>query len=140
MDVKSCKKCGRLFNSILDYQLCDSCKRFMESSLQRTEYLLKANPSLSVEQLAEEAGVEISTIHEWIENGSLILPDNSSVIATCKNCGARISSGQYCDSCKQQIRSGLRQLDDSFKAQLKDGSTGNGMHGKMHSGVGKRYW
>lgn len=118
MALVNCKRCGKMFNHAFGPMICEPCKKKEEEDFQRTKEYINENPAASMNQISEEAGVTTSQLQKWITEERLMFAENSPIKITCKNCGARILTGQYCEKCKGETKQGLIGLDNANKARL----------------------
>ncbi|SFL27271.1 flagellar operon protein TIGR03826 [Lachnospiraceae bacterium KH1T2] len=107
MNVKNCRKCGKIFNYISGPPICDSCKAKMEEDFQKVKEYIRSNPHATVVETAEECEIDVQQIKQWIREERLELstPDASGVV--CEHCGKPIVSGRFCDECKKTMANGL---------------------------------
>ena len=107
MNVKNCRKCGKIFNYISGPPICDSCKAKMEEDFQKVKEYLMDNPTATVAATAEACEVEVGQIKQWLREERLTFATVEGSELTCENCGKPIISGRFCDQCKNSIAKGL---------------------------------
>ena len=107
MDVRNCRKCGRLFNYIAGMGICPDCQRKSEDDFQKVKEYLLDNPSATVAVTAEACEVEVGQIRQWLREERLTFATVEGSELTCENCGKPIISGRFCDQCKNNIAKGL---------------------------------
>ena len=107
MEVRNCRKCGRIFNYVAGAPICPVCKEKTEKKFQEVKEYIRANEGAGIHQISEECEVEISQIHQWIREERLVFSDDSPVGINCENCGAMIKTGRFCEKCKAQMINGL---------------------------------
>lgn len=110
MEVKSCKKCRRLFNYLGGMYLCPECKDALERSFLEVKDYIRENPKNSIQQISEATGVDGNQIKDWIKEGRLELSKGSPITISCEKCGASILRGRYCDACNQKLANNLNAL------------------------------
>lgn len=131
MDVRTCRKCGRLFNYLFGTNLCPACKNSLEKDYERTRDYIRDNPGASIKAVADECEVTIAQIEQWVRDGRLEFSRISGVVFTCESCGKQISSGKYCEACTNGLIEGLSgainkpKADEKPKKEKKD--SGNKM-------------
>ena len=106
MDLRNCRKCGKMFNYLQGPPICDNCKRKMEEQFQVVKQWIRSNPGTSIAETAEECEVEPGLIKQWIREERLELSGSDGEIV-CENCGKPIETGRLCDECKKAMASGL---------------------------------
>lgn len=131
MNVRNCRKCGKLFNHISGMPICPACKDKLEEKFQEVKKYIREHRMADVKEVAEECEVESGQIQQWIREERLEFTADSPVKIPCENCGAMIRSGKYCDKCKKDMTNNLSNAIDRPKAVLvepkKTQSAGNKM-------------
>ncbi|MDE7207267.1 MAG: flagellar protein [Lachnospiraceae bacterium] len=131
MNVRNCRKCGKLFNHVMGMPICPACKDALEKSFQEVKKYIRENRMADIMEVSEACEVEVSQIKQWIREDRLEFTEDSPVKLPCENCGAFIRSGKYCEKCKRDMANNLssaiekpkRVIEQPKKAQ----STGNKM-------------
>ncbi len=113
MNVKNCKKCGKIFNYIIGPPYCPACREAMEEKFQEVKKYVQQNKQAEIGVIADECDVEMSQIHQWIREERLFFTEDSIVGINCEICGAMIKTGRYCDRCKQDMARGLSNTINS---------------------------
>ena len=117
MDIRNCRNCGNIFNYVVGPFICPACRETLEAKFQEVKLYIEEHPHCGIKQVSEACDVETSTIQQWLREERLEITENSAVYLNCESCGAPIRSGRYCDSCKNQITSGLRNVLQSNRPQ-----------------------
>lgn len=107
MNVRNCRKCGRIFNYVVGSPVCPACREALEADFQRVKEYIRQNRGATINQVSEECEVEISQIHQWLREERLELMEGSSITLQCETCGTAIMSGRYCDKCRRDLAMGL---------------------------------
>ena len=110
MNVRNCRKCGRVFNSIIGQTLCLSCRDELENKFKEVKEYVQKNRGCSINDVAEICEVEASQIKQWIREERLEFTEDSMIGLACEICGASIRTGRYCEKCKAQTLSGLNNV------------------------------
>ena len=110
MDVRSCRNCGRLFNYIQGQPICAACKQKMEDKFIKVRDYIRVNESASMKQISEENDVTVKQIKQWVREERLTFSSKSVVGIECENCGAMIRTGRFCDKCKNNMATNLKQM------------------------------
>ena len=109
MDVRNCRRCGRLFNYVAGPFLCPRCREEMEKKFQEVKVYIRENPGVGVREVAEKCEIDTSQIYQWLREERLELAEGSMISLTCENCGKTIKSGRYCEKCKRDLMQGFNQ-------------------------------
>lgn len=107
MNVRNCRKCGRIFNYVSGIPICPVCRSKQEEKFQQVKDFVRDNRSATIDVISEECEVEIPQIQQWIREERLCFSDDSPIGINCENCGAMIKTGRYCEKCKKEMAAGL---------------------------------
>ena len=99
MNVRNCRKCGKLFNHIAGMPICPACKEKLEQTFQEVKKYVRENRTADIREVAEACNVEPAQIQQWIREDRLEFTEDSPVKLPCENCGTMIRSGKYCEKC-----------------------------------------
>ncbi len=110
MNVRNCRRCGRLFNYISGPFMCPVCREKMEEKFQMVKEYIRENPGVGIQQVSEECDIETSQINQWLREERLELTEGSPLMMTCMSCGTLIRCGKYCEKCKNNIANGFRNV------------------------------
>lgn len=131
MNVRNCRKCGKLFNHLSGMPICPACKDALEKSFQQVKKYIRENRMADIMEVAEACEVEVSQIKQWIREDRLEFTEDSAVKLPCENCGEMIRSGRYCEKCKREMTNNLSSVIEKPKKVIeppkKTQSTGNKM-------------
>lgn len=109
MDVRNCKKCGRLFN--FDGEpLCPTCIKEMEDKFFEVRDYIYNNPSASMSVVAEEMDIPIQQIKKWVRQERLSFTKDSGISIDCECCGRPILTGRYCKDCKDKMANSFSSM------------------------------
>ena len=73
MNVRNCRKCGRLFNYISGPSWCPACREQMEVKFQEVKEYIRENPGVGIKQVSEACDVEPAQINQWLREERLEL-------------------------------------------------------------------
>lgn len=107
MDVRNCRKCGRLFNYTTGPMTCPACRDALEAKFQEVKKYVQDNRNATIPEVCEECGVEPGQIHQWIRDERLQFADDSPIKVSCEICGTMIGSGRFCEKCKMDMANNL---------------------------------
>ncbi len=110
MNVRACRKCGRLFNYITGYQICPACKEALEVKFQEVKEYVREHKGVGINEVAEACDVEPNMIRQWLREERLELAEDSGIMLACESCGGLIRSGRYCDKCKNNLVNGFNSV------------------------------
>lgn len=129
MDVRNCRKCGRLFNYVMGPFICPRCRDEMESKFQEVKAYIREHPGVGIQEVSEECDVDKSQIYQWLREERLELAEGSMITLNCEGCGRPIKSGKYCEQCKRELTMGFKQAiarpkaAEPVKPVIKDNSS-----------------
>lgn len=128
MDVRNCKKCGKLFNYNGE-SLCQSCVKEMEDKFFEVRDYIYKNPTANMAIVAEENDIPIQQIKKWVRQERLIFSKDSGISIDCESCGKPILTGRYCKDCKGKMTNTFSSVYVEKPAENK--SNKNSSKGKM---------
>ncbi|MCR5108727.1 MAG: flagellar protein [Lachnospiraceae bacterium] len=107
MNVRNCKKCGKIFNYISGQPICQDCKKKLEDLFQKVKEYIQENKGASVQMVAEECEVDEGQIRQWVREERLVFSGEGSSGIVCESCGEPITTGRYCEKCKAGLINSL---------------------------------
>lgn len=133
MNVKNCRKCGRIFNYITGPCVCPACREALEADFQRVKEYIRAHAGATITEVAQECKVEPAQIHQWLREERLEIMEGSAIVLQCESCGAPIKSGKYCEKCKRELAYGFSSAikDNKPKAPAKEPDSPGRDNGRM---------
>ena len=105
MNLKNCRKCGKMFNYLSGEAICPQCKEAAENKFQEVKKYVQDNKTASLTEIVENCDVDQKLVKQWIREERLFFTDDSPVKINCEICGAQISTGRFCDKCKKESAS-----------------------------------
>lgn len=130
MEVKSCRKCRRLFNYVTGHPICPACRDLMEEEFQIVKKYIEENSHCDIKTVAEECDVDPSQIKQWVREERLQFSEDSMVGVNCEACGTMIRSGRYCDKCKVQMTNGFKSAFGIGQQKAAEPEAASGGKGK----------
>lgn len=103
MDVRNCRKCGRMFNYVSGAPICAACKEKLEEKFHEVKKYVSDHKTATIPMISEECDVDANQIRKWIREERLEFSEDSAIGLPCENCGAIIRSGRYCEKCKMEM-------------------------------------
>ncbi|MBR3306947.1 MAG: flagellar protein [Lachnospiraceae bacterium] len=101
MNVKNCKKCGKMFNYIAGPPICPACREAIEAKFQGVKEYVREHRAATMQQIVRDCDVEQRQVEQWVREERLVFSDESPIKLFCETCGAPIITGRYCDKCKK---------------------------------------
>ena len=115
MNVRNCRKCGRLFNYVSGPPICMQCREALEAKFQEVKKYVQDHHGADIQEVSSECDVDPGQIRQWIREERLQFADDSPIRIACEGCGAMIRSGRYCDKCKTEMATGFKHAMGSGK-------------------------
>lgn len=110
MDVRNCRKCGRLFNYVVGPIMCPSCRESMEKIFQEVKKYVYEHKGITIIELSEACNIEKHQIQQWLREERLVLSQESPIGIDCEKCGCMIKGGRFCQQCKNEIANNLNSV------------------------------
>ena len=107
MNVRNCRKCGKLFNYAMGPIICPQCKDELEAKFKEVKTYISDHSGCGIQEVARECEVEVSQIQQWLREERLQFSEDSMVQLTCESCGTTIRSGRFCEKCKNEMANGF---------------------------------
>ena len=107
MNVRNCRKCGKLFNYAMGPIICPQCKDDLEAKFKEVKTYISDHSGCGIQEVARECDVEVSQIQQWLREERLQFSEDSMVQLTCESCGTTIRSGRFCEKCKNEMANGF---------------------------------
>ena len=117
MEVRNCRRCGRLFNVLSGEDLCPACKKNVDDEFNKVKEYVLENKGVSVEKVAKDNDVSMKKIRQWIKEERLELSDPLLSGIVCEKCGKPICTGRYCDGCKSSMANNLKSAFEKPQPQ-----------------------
>jgi len=112
----------------VSYQnLCPSCIEKMEEKFQVAKKYIEDNPNANIDEVSEECDVSIRQLEKWVREERLAFTKDSAIGIPCERCGASISSGRFCNECRDKMSKTL----GSVYAARAEQKAGNFQSAKM---------
>lgn len=123
MNVRNCKKCGRIFNYVTGVPMCQTCKDALEEKFQEVKKYVQDHPGVGIPEVSEVCEVEPSQIRQWIREERLEFAEGSGIGVDCEKCGATIRTGRFCQKCKNTMVNELGNMYQRPKLAPKPAET-----------------
>ena len=119
MNVRNCRKCGKLFNYAVGQVVCPICKEKAEAKFQDVKKFVQDNRGVGIPEISAECDVEVGQIQKWIREERLVFSDDSPIGIGCESCGTMIKTGRFCEKCKVDMTRGLIGETNKVKEEPK---------------------
>lgn len=126
MEMRNCKKCGRVFAAGFGEKICLECKEKEDEMFTVVKDYIYDHPHATVKEISQETEVEEETILRYLREGRIEVAEDSLSLLTCEKCGKSIKSGKYCNECAAKLSNALNTALDNARA--KNAYTGPIMH------------
>lgn len=110
MNVRNCRKCGRVFNYVMGIPICPRCKDEQEAIFQEVKKYVQDHPGADIMEVSEECNVDPGQIRQWIREDRLQFAEDSPIRIPCEKCGTMMRSGRFCDRCTAEMVGGFKQI------------------------------
>lgn len=104
MNVRNCKKCGRLF-VWTGVPICPQCQKEEEEDFKKVKDYLYEYPGATLPQVSQATGVSPEKILRFLKEERLEIVGESNIVLECERCGKAIKTGRLCDECKKEVGS-----------------------------------
>ena len=120
MNVRNCKKCGKLFNYVSGAPVCPACKDALEKKFQEVKKYVQDNKGATIHDVSENCEVDSQQVRQWVREERLEFSSDGGVTGiTCEKCGKNISTGRFCDKCKADMTNNLSRVLPKQKKEIK---------------------
>lgn len=116
-DLRNCRRCGKMFNSLNSSPICNPCKKEDEEVFKQVKEYLYENPRASLTEIANDLEINVNRIKGYIRDGRLEILEGSNLVLDCQRCGTSIKSGKLCKECSKGL---TNELSESGKALAKE--------------------
>ena len=125
MNVRNCRKCGKIFNYVVGPSICPSCREKMEVKFAEVKEFVRDNKGASIPEISEKCDIETQQIQQWIREERLVFSEDSPLGIECEGCGTMIKTGRFCDKCKVAITQGFNPVKKVEKPEPKKATKEN---------------
>lgn len=108
MNVRNCRKCGRIFNYVMGPIMCPRCREDQEAKFQEVKKYVQDHHGADIVEVSKECDVDPGQIRQWIREERLQFADDSPIRIPCESCGVMIRAGRFCDKCKIEMTTGFK--------------------------------
>ena len=130
MDVRTCRRCRKLFNYVAGQPICPVCREELENLFQNVKKYLADNRNASINDVAEACEVDAQQIRQWVREERLQFSSEMAAGFGCERCGIGIRSGRFCDKCKIEM---TKSFNDVIRKPAHESSSEISNTGKRES-------
>ena len=116
MEVRNCRKCGRIFNYVAGMPICPMCREKTEAKFQEVKEYIRENKGVGIMEVSEACDVDAAQIRQWLREERLEVTEDSAIYLNCESCGAPIRTGRFCDKCKNEVTKGFKDIVSTNRA------------------------
>ena len=119
MNVRTCRKCRRLFNYVMGPSFCPDCRAKEEDQFQVVKKYVQDHGRATMQEVAEACDVTMKQIQQWLRDDRLMLTEDSPLTIECEKCGKMIRAGKFCPSCSSEMAAQLQSaMGNPLAAQV----------------------
>ncbi len=107
MNVRNCKKCGKLFNYVAGPPHCPACKEALEKKFQEVKKYVQDNKGATLHDVVENCEVDSQQVRQWVREERLEFSGGGVTGIICEKCGETIATGRFCQKCKNEMTANL---------------------------------
>ena len=85
MNVRNCKKCGKIFNYVSGPPICPQCKDALEEKFQEVRKYIQDNRHATIPEVSEACEVSTNQIQQWLRDERLELAEGSGITLFCEH-------------------------------------------------------
>lgn len=114
MTLARCKRCGAIFQKVIDRDLCPSCLEKEEEEFRKVKEFFRQHPKARLEEVSEATGVDRKVILEFLKEGRLQIAESAEPVVElfCERCGKPIASGRLCDDCRRKVVQLVQSIEE----------------------------
>lgn len=126
MNVRNCKKCGRIFNYVNGVPICPACREALEEKFQEVKKYVQDNRGATIHDVVENCEVDPQQVRQWVREERLEFSGDGPTGITCEKCGEPIATGRFCQKCKNEMTANLntalpkKPKEEPKKKDIKD--------------------
>ena len=110
MDVRNCRKCGKVFNYISGVPICQACRELEEVKFQEVKKFVQDSKEAGINEIVATCGVSHAQVNNWIRQERLVFAEDSPIGINCEGCGTMIKTGRFCEKCKIDLARGINNM------------------------------
>lgn len=131
LNIVNCKKCGRIFQQTSSRRICPDCERELEDKFTEVRSYIRDHPNVSIMEVSREMEVSVEQLKQWVREERLIFTSAEGSGIECVMCGIPITTGKYCNRCKEEMAHNLGNAYEKPKVTLTQQQPQTSSKGKM---------
>lgn len=118
MVIINCIRCGNVFSTERDTNVCPDCIAKENEDLKKVKEYLRDFPLANAVEVSERTDVSIIQIFKFVKMGSLILTAPTEAFK-CRLCGKEVKKGTLCQDCIDKVSELKNAVKKKEKKNLK---------------------
>lgn len=102
MNIRQCKECGNLFQS-MGKPVCADCMDELDRKFLKVRDYLYKHPEASIKEVSDKTEVAERYILDFLKEERLSL-QNASGFLQCELCKKPITAGRFCSNCQGSLQ------------------------------------
>ena len=102
MNVRNCRKCGKLFNLVMGVPICPACKEALEKKFQEVKKYVQDNKGVTIHDVVENCDVEAQQVRQWVREERLEFSSEGVTGIICEKCGTTIATGRFAQNVRRK--------------------------------------
>jgi len=131
LNIVNCKKCGRIFQQTSSRRICPDCEKELEDKFAEVISYIRDHPNVSIMEVSREMEVSVEQLKQWVREERLIFTNAEGSGIECVMCGVPITTGKYCNRCKEEMAHNLGNAYEKPKVTLTQQQPQTSSKGKM---------
>ena len=135
MDIRNCRRCGKVFNFV-GSMVCNDCVQQEQEDFEKIRNYLFDHPNSITIDVSKATGVDPKVISRMLKEGRL-LADNIRVSDSddlkCEKCGQAISKGRFCEKCVSEMKNDFQKAGNISPSAIKPVSNNQWQSGRVHT-------
>ena len=130
MNIRQCKRCGKLFNSVSS-PFCSDCLDEVDQAYLVVRDYIYDHPDSAIIEITAKTGVSEKMILQFLKESRLSIAESSGLLV-CENCGKPLSQGRYCQVCMGAIDKELERVTPGTPVRKREPLNGSASKERMH--------
>jgi putative heme iron utilization protein len=80
---------------------CPECSKKVEDDYMEVREYVRENPGVTADDVARKFDIPHSQVMQYLKEERLSICERSQWFLKCRDCGAKILSGTYCNECSR---------------------------------------
>lgn len=126
MILSNCAACGKIYMKVSKPVCPDCARKELDTVKQIRDYLKpKERRNSPIIQISRDLDIPVIYIEYLVREKYFDVTRYPSMMYACKNCGAPISTGEYCSNCLGELQKEIQKAQDGLKKSAADGKSGD---------------